>query len=524
VLWSFASGGVVGLEILNEFPKNLERDKTMNMKRAVFMAVLVVAIAALAMPLVGLRATAASSAAPSKGAITAPNAAAASASTAKSAVQNQLAQDVQGDTSQSGTISAETLKALGISRAKNPGEASAKIGEKLHKKAGSGDVTSQSGNPLVLDARSALSDALIILLGGRDNQFSEVALIADWDGREDCTVDREQKVDDFSFAESEPDVELTHAAISEHTVANGFNQNVYYYGDSVGNLWVGVDTNPGIPGGGGASGGTCSPTGFGPQVDQISQINIVALVNTGAVGTGGGGPPPVGVVTLVKPGGAAVGGSATSGDCLDDQVDVTGIAVNPVADLGDFGAAFCGVLGEVVYVSVLDTEGCTKNSANQPLRTRIFAFGFVDSGTGVTSVGAIQILRSKFSDIAGVAVDDDGSLYYQLADLIQLSGAALFKATEICATIAGDTCRATPRINRVITAIPDPPTLNSWVGSSANPVVTASAVRNTNYGGGSSTLFGDVIAITSGPCNVLYAAVSRSFVAGDVSIEQITEG
>jgi hypothetical protein len=234
-------------------------------------------------------------------------------------------------------ISFEMLRALGISRAKNPSESSAKIGKMLSKKhSGSGDVSSQSGNPLVLDARSALSDALIIALGGRDNQFSEVALIADWDGREDCTVDREQKVDDFSFAESEPDVELTHTAISEHTVANGFNQNVYYYGDSVGNLWVGVDTNPGQPGGTGVGGG---PTGFGPQVDLISQINIVALVNTGAVGTGIGGPPPVGVVTLIAPGGAAIGGSATSGDCLDDQVDVTGIAVEPVADLGDFGPA-----------------------------------------------------------------------------------------------------------------------------------------------------------------------------------------
>jgi len=48
----------------------------MNIKRAVFMAVLVVAIAALAMPLVGLRATAAGSAAPTKG-VTAPGGAAA---------------------------------------------------------------------------------------------------------------------------------------------------------------------------------------------------------------------------------------------------------------------------------------------------------------------------------------------------------------------------------------------------------------------------------------------------------------
>ncbi len=141
----------------------------MNIKRAVFMAVLVVAIAALAMPLVGLRATAAGSAAPSKGVVRAPNAAAAAnATTAKAAAQNQLAQDVQGDSSQSGTISAETLKALGITRSKNPSESSAKIGEKLRKKhSNSGDVSAQSGNPLVLDARSALSDALCSMHGAR---------------------------------------------------------------------------------------------------------------------------------------------------------------------------------------------------------------------------------------------------------------------------------------------------------------------------------------------------------------------
>jgi hypothetical protein len=521
----------------------------MKLKRAVFMAVLVVAIAALAVPLLGLRAAAAGSAAPSKRAATAPKATAASGSTANAAVQqNQVAEVVQGDTGQSGRISADTLKALGITKAKNPSETSAKIGAMLRNKhnkanggANGGDVSIQSGNPLVLDARSALSDALIIALGGRDNQFSEVALIADWDGREDCTVDREQKVDDFSFAESEIDVELTHTAISEHTVANGFNDNVYYYGDSVGNLWVGNDTNPGLPGGtavGGAlgSGGVPGNT-FGPQVDVISQLNIVQLVNAGFTGTGS----PVGQVNLIKPGGALVGGSAVSGDCLDDQVDVTGIAVNPVADLGDFSPALCGTIGEVVYVSVLDTEGCTKNASNQPLRTRIFVFGFLDNVgvPGLTSVGAIQILRSRFSDIAGVAVDDDGSLYYQLADLIQLTGAALFKATEVCrpvncangaATGGSEVAAALApanRINRVITGIPDPPTLNSWINNTSAPptgAVIFSGARHTNYGGGSSTLFGDIIAIATGPCNVLYAAVSRSFVAGGVSFDQLTEG
>src|SRR5439155_553983 len=81
-----------------------------------------------------------------------------------------------------------------------------------------------------------------------------------------------------------------------------------------------------------------------------------------------------------------------------------------------------------------------------------------------------------------------------------------------------------PRINRFIPSIPDPPTLNSWVGTTANPIVIAGGVRNTNYGGGSSTLFGNIVSLASGGCNVLYAAVSRSFVAGDVSFDQLTEG
>ncbi|MEK6289291.1 MAG: hypothetical protein AABO57_26565, partial [Acidobacteriota bacterium] len=489
----------------------------MNIKRAVFMAVLVVAIAALALPLVGLRAAASGSAAPaSASAAKARAVKAATAAVQQSQQQREVSEDVQADSSLEGKIPAATLKLLGLNRVANPRAASEKLGKRLlnkGKKADGGQVSIQSGQPLVLDARSALSDALSIAIGGRDNQFSEVALIADWDGREDCVADREQKVDDFSFAETEIDVELTRTAISEHTVANGFNQNVYYYGDSVGNLWVTVDTNPGLS------------TAPGGAADLFSQVNIVELVNNGFTAVAS----PLGQVNLIAPGGALVGGTATSGDCLDDQVVVTGIAVNPVADLGDFGTGLCGVIGEVVYVSVVDSEGCAKNAANQPLRTRIFAFGFVDSATGVTSVGAIQILKSKFINLAGVAVDDDGSLYYQLVDLITsqagaLTGGAILKATELCRTVTACPGLLSPRINRVITAIPDPPTLGSWVGTAANPVVTANGVRNTNYGGGNVGLWGNIVAIATGPCNVLYAAVSRSFVAGDVSFDQLTMG
>src|SRR4029078_3987836 len=138
------------------------------------------------------------------------------------------------------------------------GNVSEKIARMLLKKKAKGDgqVGIQSGQPIVLNAASALSAALMTTIGGRDNQFSEVTLITDWDGREDCAADREQKVDDFFFVEADIDTAPTRVGISEHTVANGFAENVYYYGDTLGNLWVGTDTNPGInvsPNGGGDS-------------------------------------------------------------------------------------------------------------------------------------------------------------------------------------------------------------------------------------------------------------------------------
>ena len=88
---------------------------------------------------------------------------------------------------------------------------------------------------------------------------------------------------------------------------------------------------------------------------HILQINIPELIGTTTIRAES---------SLLNP---------IAGDCTDDQVTVTGIAVNPVSDLGDFGA--CGTIGEVVYVSTHDSEGCASNAAGQPFRTRIFAFG-----------------------------------------------------------------------------------------------------------------------------------------------------
>ena len=322
----------------------------MKMKRAVMMGVLVLAVAALAIPLIGVKARAAGGATVAKGVV------AAKASTAAGnkvvARQEQVAvEQVQGG---EGAISAETLKALGIQRLPkgvSASEASQKLADrKILGKTGSVTADAEVGPPLVgltnvLNSQSALSAALLTTVGGRDNQFSEVGLIADWDGREDCAADHSQKVDDFSFVEADIDTSLTRTGISEHTYSNGFGENVFYYGDSLGNLWVGTDTNPGSNAG--------SPNG---TVDSLRQINIPALVNS-AAGSGG--------FTQL-----------TGIGCVDDQVTVTGIAVQPVADLADFG--LCGTIGEVVYVSIFDSEGCSSNAANQPIRTRIFAFAFVD--------------------------------------------------------------------------------------------------------------------------------------------------
>src|SRR6185369_3397570 len=382
----------------------------MNTKRAVFMAVVVLAIAALSVPLVSMRAAASGTATSAKAVSATTKAAATPAATQQQVVQEQAAQERQASSEakgENGRISAETLRALGITRVKDPKEASARMKEKILSKkkgGGSGDVSIQSGEPSILNSRSALSAALLTTVGGRDNQFSEVTLIADWDGREDNSADRTQKVDDFSFAEPEIDQSLTRTAISEHTVANGFAQNVYYYGDSIGNVWVGVDTNPGI--------------GVGTQVDQILQINLPTVIN--AFGT------------LLS----------------DDQVQITGLAVNPVADLSSFArvngsfAGFEGVTGEILYVSYMDTGGGGRVLAtNQIIRSGLLAFPIADpispaaappgilspAGFPVTVGGGFGVEFSQFSNVAGCAVDDDGSVYIQLVDLIQFTGANITK-------------------------------------------------------------------------------------------------
>ncbi|HEU4390073.1 MAG TPA: hypothetical protein VFV34_19885, partial [Blastocatellia bacterium] len=181
----------------------------------------------------------------------------------------------------------------------------------------SGDISPQSNEPSILAPSSAFSASLATTIGGRDTQFDNVEMLADWDGREDFVADREGKIDDFSQKIPPPggDWTLTRVAISEHTIANGFNENVYYYGDSFGNVYVAQ--SPGFLTPSSSPGFLTGANIFSFNLPQILNQPIFAF------------------------------GSLTS----DDQITVTGLAVSPVCDLTSFAnvngafASFAGLTG-----------------------------------------------------------------------------------------------------------------------------------------------------------------------------------
>src|SRR5215510_8492969 len=344
-------------------------------------------------------------------------------------------------------------------------------------------ILNSVGLPSTLNEKAPMSAAVATFVGGRNAAFNHVTIAGDFSGRENYIADRAATFDDFTGLFTDPDATITKEAFSEHTFANGFNENVVYYGDSVGNFFFNVDTNPGVS--------------VGPSADVFNQVNIPTLVSSGSSGG----------MTLLN---------LSGGDCTDDQPVITGIAVNPVADLGDFG--MCGTIGEIVYVSTLDTGACSTAGSGQPFRSRIFAFAFTDGAGPVaaTPVGALQLLRNPLSN-TGIAVDDDGSLYFHLVDNVQKTGGAVFKVSEFARTVAS--CgMANPRVNRLVTNIPSGLNgginVNTAQGTNASPVIVSSSHRLTNYSG-PSTAWGNIMGITAGPGNVIYAAMARSFVDGD---------
>lgn len=397
-----------------------------------------------------------------------------------------------------GSTSPEVLDRLGIARPEgvNPTEYSLQIAQRVQERIAAGGVGAfvpegpQAGLPRNLSGNAALSAAVMTTVGGRNTQFDEVSLMADLDGREDLTADHSAKVVDFSGLFTDTEQMLTRVAISEHTRANGFNENIFYYGDSVGNVYVGADND---------GNGT---------VDAVTVLNVPTMLN--AFGNVNG----------------------------DDQFVITGLAVNPVADLTSFPrvngsfAPFTGQIGEILYVTFWDTGGGVRLSANNiVVKSGLLAFPIADvaspafappgvqSNTGfpVTVGGSFGVAFSVFGYLAGATVDDDGSVYFQQVDLIQFTGANIVKITSVDSATNQDRSLATNGFMTITTLNPS----QGVYGTISGPINQISRVTNFS---GTSTTWGNIAALAAGPDNVLYAALARSLVTTDDASTQASEG
>jgi len=335
-------------------------------------------------------------------------------------------------------------------------------------------------------ANAPLSAAVITSLGG---PLNEVVTLGDWDGAEDLVADHEGKVDDFLGKTTPQGFTLTRTAISEHTIANGFKEDIFYYGDSLGNVYVSATTNL----------QNASPT------PNVLVINLPTVLNAF--------------------------GQLNS----DDQVVITGLCVNPVADLTSFAnvnnnyASYAGLVGEILYVTFWDTGGGFRTVGEIPAHSGLLAFPVADvvspvptppgvlspTGFPVTVGGAFGVAFSTFANIAGCACDDDGDVFFQQVDLIGLTGANIVKIRP--AGTDYDRSLATSGFLNITTLNPT----NGAYGTSSGP--SAQVNQYTNYSG-TSTTFGNIVALAAGPGDALYAAAARSLLATDTPATQATEG
>ena len=351
-----------------------------------------------------------------------------------------------------------------------------------------------AGLAVQMSPKSAFSAVVGMAMGGSANSLNEIALLGDLDGREDLVADHALKIADAT-ATLVPGQTLTRFAISEHTIANGFAENVFYYGDSLGNVTVGAYTN--------------ADTLNDGLIDTSFVINLPTILNAfGALDS-------------------------------DDQIVVTGLAVSPTADLSSFAnvngnfAPYNGLTGEILYVTFTDTTGGFRSASNGALiRSGVLAFPVADitsaaattpGSPGIVSPlgfpvqmgGAFGVAFSVFSNMTGVAVDDDGSVYFQQADLINLTGANIVKITPVGTN--NTRSLATSGFITMTTLNP----VNGSYGKASGPA--AQSDLYTNYSG-TSKFFGNIAAIATGPSNVLYAAVARSLNPNDPTAVKSTEG
>jgi hypothetical protein len=332
---------------------------------------------------------------------------------------------------------------------------------------------------------SPLSAAIATNIDPAGGQAPDSAVMGNWDGRDDFVAEHSGTT--LDCAASPPvtcaaGARFLRSAISEHTVANGFNENVSYVGDSVGNVHVLYNNS--------SSSSTAPDGGF--------TINLPTTLN--AFGTLNGG----------------------------DQIVVTGLAVNPVADLTSFpnvnGAfsAFDGQTGEILYVSFLDTGGGLRLTGNgQLIKSGLLAFPVADltspatappgiispTGFPVTVGGSFGVVFTIYSNVGGIAVDDHGNVFFHQADLVNMTGGNIVEIASLDEPSGG-----TPWQDRslAVNAFVTITTLNPANGDYGNASGPAKQVNHaTNYSG-TSTLFGNIAALAAGPNDTLYAAVAPS--------------
>ena len=397
----------------------------------------------------------------------------------------------------------DTLARLGIQRpdAENLTELSQQVAAEVikHGLPGAGDsprAPTVGGLPNNLSGKAAQSATLLALLNSSGGtNYRDVMAMANASGREENVADHAQKVADLSTSSLPGGWMLTRAANSAHTFATGFTETVYYYGDSLGNVYVGVDT-----------------TGAG-QVLTYTVLNLPTLLN-------------------------AFGSLAS-----DSQIVITGLGVNPVADLSSFARVngaytdFDGQIGEILYVAFWDTgSGLRLAANNQVVQSGVLAFPIADLTSPAKALPAIQseldfpitvggafgVAFSVFANVAGLAVDDDGSVYFHQADLRNFTGSNIVKITSVDNPVGGasgwqDRSLATSGILTLATLTPS----GGVYGTTSGPVNQVN--RFTNYSGASTT-FGNVAALAAGPNGSLYAAVARSFEVTDTLAVQDTAG
>jgi hypothetical protein len=344
------------------------------------------------------------------------------------------------------------------------------------------DAIRALGLPQNLLGNAAYSTALTVNNFSPGSGLTETGLIGDLDGRDDLIADHARSM----FSQVIPGLQFTRSAISEHARANGFNENIEYIGDSLGNLYTFSDTSI-----------TATPT------TTICSVNLPTVLN-------------------------AFGTLNSS-----NQIVVTGIGVEPVADLTSFAnvnggyAGFAGQTGEIVYVTFWDTSGGFRLASNNVLvQSGLLAFPVADVASGaptppgsvcpagfpVTEGASFGVFFSTFANPAGLAVDSNGSVYVAQEDLQGLTGGNIVEIASTDQPVSPGPPAVPGNQDRSLATNPflTTQTLNPAGGNYGTFCGPANQCnRFTNYSG-TSFVFGNVASLAAAPDGTVYAAIAAA--------------